>query len=99
MMTSSMNHTRGYQMQTSSNKSQNPNDQNQPAPFDLQALINERAAASFLNVTPRFLQNRRTNGGGPLYVRISHRCVRYRKADLLSFAEEHLCQEVKAERG
>jgi hypothetical protein len=79
-------------MQSSSNKFHTPNDQNQPASFDLQALINERAAASFLNVTPRFLQNRRTNGGGPPYVRISHRCVRYRKVDLILFAEEHLCR-------
>ena len=84
-------------MQTSSNNSQNPNEQNQPAPLDPQALLKERAAASFLNVTPRFLQNRRTNGGGPPYVRISHRCVRYRKADLISFAEKHLCREDRNE--
>ena len=84
-------------MQSSNFK--NSEDQKQFIPFNLQALIDEKAAASFLNVTPRFLQNRRQHRKGPSYIRISHRCVRYRKADLLSFAEEHLCQEVKAERG
>ncbi len=54
------------------------------------ALINEEAAASFLNVTPRALQGWRLNGSGPKYVRISCRCIRYRKADLVSWSEDRL---------
>jgi hypothetical protein len=73
-------------------------DKNQLITLDPQALIDEKAAASFLNVTPRFLQNRRKTGDGPLFVRISHRCVRYRKADLFLFVENHICPQVKIER-
>ena len=41
------------------------------------ALIPETEAADFLNVTPRFLQHRRQRGGGPPFVRISARCIKY----------------------
>ncbi len=40
-------------------------------------LIPETEAADFLDVTPRFLQGRRQKGGGPPFVRISARCVKY----------------------
>ncbi len=40
-------------------------------------LIPETEAADFLNVTPRFLQHRRQRGGGPPFVRISARCIKY----------------------
>ena len=46
------------------------------------ALLNEKQAADFLLLTPRALQAWRTKGGGPPYVRVGHRTVRYLPADL-----------------
>ncbi len=51
------------------------------------ALIDEREAASFLGMTPRFMQDRRQKGGGAKYVSISRRCVRYRRSDLRAWSE------------
>lgn len=49
----------------------------------LEEAITEQEAAAFLGLSVRFLQNRRTRGGGPLYSPISRRCVRYRRRDLI----------------
>ena len=57
---------------------------------DPDRLINEKTAAKFLGVTQRTLQNWRLKGGGPKYIRISARCIRYRKRDLIIFADERL---------
>ena len=57
---------------------------------DLDALLSEGQAATLLGVTPRALQAWRQRGGGPLFVRISSRCIRYRKRDLVAFAEARL---------
>ena len=54
------------------------------------ALITEREAAAYLRMTPRWLQVRRYEGGGPRYVRVSSRCVRYRISDLDAWAAERL---------
>ena len=54
------------------------------------SLINEKAAAVFLNLQPRTLQAYRQRGGGPRYVAISARCVRYRRTDLRSWADGRL---------
>ncbi len=43
-------------------------------------LINEKAAAVFLDLTPRSMQAMRQRGGGPRFVRISARCVKYRRS-------------------
>ena len=61
-------------------------------PSDPFALMHESAAANYLGVTPRFLQNRRVVGGGPKYVRISSHCVRYRLVDLNEFSQDRLVQ-------
>ncbi len=53
-------------------------------------LCVERYAADFLGVTPRALQSWRQRGGGPPYVRISSRAIRYRYSDLIRFCEERL---------
>lgn len=53
----------------------------------LDALINEQEAARFLGFTPRALQNWRFRGGGPLYIKVGGRSVRYRKRDLLVWAQ------------
>ncbi|MBT3508423.1 MAG: DNA-binding protein [Nitrospina sp.] len=61
-----------------------------PIPEDLLALINEVQAAAFLGLTRRALQNFRLAGGGPRYVRISIRCIRYRKKDLIEWSNEKI---------
>ena len=61
-----------------------------PIPQDPQALMDETAAAAFLNLTRRGLQNFRLTGEGPRYVRISSRCIKYRKIDLISWQESKL---------
>ena len=52
------------------------------------SLIDERAAAAFLGLEPRTLQNWRQNGRGPEFIRISSRCVRYTRARLKSFVDD-----------
>lgn len=55
-------------------------------------LLTERQAAEYLQLTARALQAWRGNGHGPRFVRISCRCVRYRKADLDTWLEERLAR-------
>lgn len=57
---------------------------------DPDALLREDEAARLLGVQPRSLQKWRSVGGGPVFVAISSRCIRYRRADLLRFAEDRL---------
>lgn len=51
-----------------------------------EALINEADAAAFMGLTVRCLQGWRYRGGGPQYIRISARCIRYRRQDLQVYA-------------
>lgn len=53
-------------------------------------LLSERDAASQLGLTPRTLQSWRIKGGGPPFVRVSSRCIRYRPEDLATWAAERL---------
>ena len=57
---------------------------------DPDALATERQAADFLGVTTRALQKWRATGTGPQFVRISSRCVRYRRRDLITWAADRL---------
>lgn len=50
-------------------------------------LINEYDAATFLGYTVRALQNWRVRGGGPRFVKVSSRSVRYRRRDLIAWAD------------
>ena len=54
------------------------------------ALIDEKAAADFLDVTPRTMQALRQHGGGPRFVRLSARCVKYTRNLLRAHAEARL---------
>jgi len=54
------------------------------------ALIDEKAAAAFLNLTDRTLQSYRQKGGGPRYIAISSRCLRYRRIDLKAWADARI---------
>ena len=55
-----------------------------------QSLINEAEAARFLGFSVRHVQGLRYRGGGPAFIKISSRCVRYRRADLRQWAEARL---------
>jgi predicted DNA-binding transcriptional regulator AlpA len=61
-----------------------------PSSPDLDALEMERQAAAFLGVTVRALQKWRVTGSGPRFVRISSRCIRYRRRDLIAWIEARL---------
>jgi hypothetical protein len=53
-------------------------------------LIDEAEAARFLDLNPRTMQGFRYRGGGPRFVRLSSRCVKYRRIDLRDWAEAKL---------
>ena len=67
-----------------------PNDQKKPDLAYWYELIPEKTAAEFINQKVRTLQGYRYKGGGPPFVRLSARCVKYRRIDLLRWAEAHL---------
>ena len=54
------------------------------------ALIDEEAAADFLGLTKRTMQSKRQRGDGPRFVRLSSRCIRYRRVDLREHTEKRL---------
>lgn len=56
----------------------------------LDRLIGESEAADFLGYTARALQNWRVRGGGPQFVRVSSRSIRYRRRDLIAWADSLL---------
>lgn len=60
-------------------------------PDYLDRLITENKAAVFIGYTVRALQNWRVRGGGPRFVKVSARSIRYRRRDLMEWAEAHLC--------
>ena len=53
-----------------------------------QQLITERDAAKLLSISERTLRNWRTRGGGPRFVRVSARCIRYRILDIETWATD-----------
>lgn len=53
-------------------------------------LVNEKKAAELLGVTHWFLKKRRVEGGGPKFVRVSSRCIRYRVRDLEEWAADRV---------
>lgn len=59
-------------------------------PDYLDRLLNEQQAAEFLSYSVRALQNWRTRGGGPQYVKVSSRSIRYRRRDLIAWAESKI---------
>lgn len=68
-------------------------------PDYLDRLITERDAADFLGYTMRALQNWRLRGGGPLYVKVSNRSIRYRRRDLQAWVESKLAKHTSAAPG
>ncbi len=56
----------------------------------LDQLINEMQAANFLGHSVRTLQAWRVRGGGPAFVKISSRSIRYTRRELMRWARSHL---------
>lgn len=54
-------------------------------------LVPEMEAADLLGLSIRTLQNWRVRGGGPRFVRISARCIRYRIADIEEWISARTC--------
>lgn len=63
--------------------------QSQTEQDELNRLINEQEAAALLGYTVRALQNWRYRGGGPDFVKVSQRSVRYRRRDLIAWADRN----------
>ncbi len=59
-------------------------------PDYLDRLINENEAANFTGYTIRALQGWRVKGGGPNFIKVSARSIRYRRRDLIQWAESKL---------
>lgn len=53
-------------------------------------LIDEKQAAEYLGYTTRALQNWRLRGGGPRFVRVSARSIRYRISDIEAWIEARI---------
>ncbi len=51
------------------------------------SLIDEKVAAAFLGLEPRTMQSFRQRGSGPKFIKISSRCLRYRRADLKTWSD------------
>lgn len=51
-------------------------------------LLTELEAAESLGVSPRTLANWRSRGGGPVFVRLGGKAIRYHTSDLAEFVEE-----------
>lgn len=59
-------------------------------PDYLDRMIDEHEAGRFTGYTIRALQNWRLRGGGPKFIKVSGRSVRYRRRDLIEWAESRL---------
>lgn len=59
-------------------------------PDYLSRMINETEAADYIGHSKRALQNWRVRGGGPKFIKVSGRSIRYRRLDLNAWAESKL---------
>lgn len=62
-------------------------------------LFTPHQAADFLSLSPRWLELKRYHGGGPPFVRISARCVRYRLSDLEEWVGDRVRHSTSDVRG
>lgn len=58
-------------------------------PDYLDRLMNENEAAIFVGYSVRALQGWRVKGGGPKFIKVSSRSIRYCRRDLIEWAEAH----------
>ena len=69
------------------------------APEAAAALLTPPQAAEFLSLSPRWLELKRYHGDGPSFVRISARCIRYRRKDLEEWVGERVRNSTSDTRG
>jgi len=62
-----------------------------------QSLLTEQQAADYLEVSPRYLQYKRSVGGGPNFVKLSHRCVRYTQDSLDNHVESKVVDSTSSQ--
>ncbi|QSR23864.1 DNA-binding protein [Hyphomonas sp. KY3] len=53
-------------------------------------MLDEKQAAKHLGVSARTLRNWRVRGGGPKFVRVSARCIRYKRGDLQDWIDRRI---------
>ena len=58
-----------------------------PLPSDPSALLFTSEAAFLLGLSPRTLETLRLKGGGPPYISVTKKAVRYRRSDLDQWIE------------
>jgi len=68
-------------------ESHKKNSKNSFSDLDPELHIDEKIAANYLGISHRTLQGYRTKGGGPEFVKISHKVVRYKISDLIKWTE------------
>ena len=56
--------------------------------YEHDRLLGPGEAANYLDMTTRFLEARRSRGGGPKYIRIGANRVKYSLADLREWVSE-----------
>lgn len=56
-------------------------------PAGLDRYIDDQAASELLGLSRSYMRQLRVKGGGPRFSRFSAKAIRYRVADLLSWAE------------
>ena len=64
--------------------------------LDPEKLLKPAAAAEFFTLSASTLANWRSSGGGPRFIRLSDRAIRYRLGDLLEFADERRCSSTSS---
>ncbi|MHB1895425.1 MAG: helix-turn-helix transcriptional regulator [Metallibacterium sp.] len=62
-------------------------------------MLAEREVAKILALTVSTLRNWRVRGGGPAYVKIGARAVRYRESDLEAFIDAGLREPLREHGG
>lgn len=50
-------------------------------------LLTEAEVARYLNINVRTVQNWRLRGGGPTFIKINNRAVRYRPGDIKAYVD------------
>jgi predicted DNA-binding transcriptional regulator AlpA len=61
---------------------------------DDEALLNTREAAQILRVSASTLEGARSRGEGIPFVKLSSRCVRYRRGDVIAYRDSKLVNPV-----
>lgn len=64
-----------------------------------EGLLTTTQAAKLVNQKPRFLEARRIRGGGPKFVRVSARSIRYRIKDVEDWIESRVRSSTTQEIG